>query len=178
MQGFLNMLNDPKVLLGIAILIILFIVFIFAAFPSKPKREPKPKQDSAQEKRTFSAEALVHELLSDRRWRLTPLDQIAEYVGGYKDDELRQLLVRAGAVRFSTKNGANEMWGLLERNRRKLYPGAAKDAVPEEEPKATLLKPRMPKIFSQTAKMPIFGSGAQATTDHDMAEAKTEEKAE
>jgi len=178
MQSFLNMLNDPKVLLGIAVLVILFIVFIFAAFPSKPKRESKQKQVQPVEKPTFSAEALVHELLSDRRWRLTPLDQIAEYVGGYKDDELRQLLVRAGAVRFSTKNGADEMWGLLERNRRKLYPGATKDAVPEEEPKASLLKPRMPKILSQAPRMPIFGSSAQTSTDKDMAEAKAEEKAE
>lgn len=175
MQFFLNLLNDPKVLLGIAILVILFIVFIFAAFPSKQKnRKPKPTQPMVEEKPVFSAEALVHELLSDRRWQLASLEQIAQYVGGYKDDELRQLLVRAGALQFGTGSGPEELWGLLERNRRKLTPDIIKAALPEDTPKSKLLKPGMPKILSQTKKMPVFSSGEDTPAEHDTDEEKTE----
>jgi len=40
-------------------------------------------------------------------------------VGGFPPDELRQILVRAGAVRFGTE-GDGELWGLISRNLDKL----------------------------------------------------------
>jgi hypothetical protein len=39
--------------------------------------------------------------------------------GGFSDDDLRQLLVRAGALRFEGSNG-DELWGLRERNQDRL----------------------------------------------------------
>jgi hypothetical protein len=40
-------------------------------------------------------------------------------LGGFKEDELRQILVRCGAIRFMSKSGL-ELWGLLERNEDRL----------------------------------------------------------
>jgi hypothetical protein len=38
-------------------------------------------------------------------------------VGGYEDDELRKLLIRAGAIRFEEDV---ETWGLISRNKSEL----------------------------------------------------------
>ncbi len=61
------------------------------------------------------SEALVKRLLSHERWRLRTFKTIKYHVAGFKDDELRQILIRAGALRFQDVNGV-EVWGLLERN--------------------------------------------------------------
>jgi hypothetical protein len=37
-------------------------------------------------------------------------------VGSFADEELRRLLVRAGAVRFWNPETGEEFWGLIERN--------------------------------------------------------------
>lgn len=63
----------------------------------------------------FMAEQAIHVLLWADKWRLRSLSVIRDHVGGFTDDELRQLLVRAGALRF--KGGQEEeLWGLRERN--------------------------------------------------------------
>ena len=64
----------------------------------------------------FSAEAAVRALLQHREWTLRSFEVIKRHVGGFSDDALRQVLVRAGAIRFTSKGG-DERWGLLERNR-------------------------------------------------------------
>jgi hypothetical protein len=67
----------------------------------------------------FSAEAAVKALLMDREWALRSFDVIKHHIGGFADDDLRRVLVRAGAVKFSSRSGT-ELWGLLERNRHRL----------------------------------------------------------
>jgi hypothetical protein len=42
-------------------------------------------------------------------------EEIEKRIGGFEANELRQILVRAGAVRFRSRDGT-ELWGLLERN--------------------------------------------------------------
>jgi len=62
------------------------------------------------------AESLVRRLLRHRRYRYRTFKTIKYHVGGFEDDELRKILVRAGAIRFY--DGQNkEIWGLLERAR-------------------------------------------------------------
>jgi hypothetical protein len=61
----------------------------------------------------FAAERLAHELLKTR-WRLRSFELIKLHLGGFEDDNLRQILVKAGAIRFRSKSGF-ELWGLLER---------------------------------------------------------------
>jgi hypothetical protein len=79
-----------------------------------------------QENRTeFMAEQALVELLDHKDWTLRSFTAIQKRVGGFGDDALRQLLVRAGALCFEGKygpygeNGASarqEMWGLRRNN--------------------------------------------------------------
>ena len=61
----------------------------------------------------FNAEAVIRKLLLHERWALRSFGQIQHHLGGFDDDELRRLLVQAGALRFDA--GGREMWGLFER---------------------------------------------------------------
>jgi|SRR5579863_2772984 hypothetical protein len=77
----------------------------------------------------FAAETAAKALLEDRRFEQRTFTTIKRHLRGFEDDELRKLLVRAGAVCFESQTG-DELWGLLERNRDKLgrtdleHPGA------------------------------------------------------
>jgi hypothetical protein len=62
----------------------------------------------------FAAERVAHELMKSRR-RLRSFEVIKFHLGGFEDDDLRKVLVKAGAIRFSSKSGI-ELWGLLSRN--------------------------------------------------------------
>lgn len=63
----------------------------------------------------FMAEEAIHQLLMHDHWRQRSFSLIKRRVGGFDDDELRQLLVRAGALRFESATG-EELWGLRQRN--------------------------------------------------------------
>lgn len=67
----------------------------------------------------FMAEEAIRHLLLHEHWRLRTFETIAARIGGFEDDELRQLLVRSGAIRvFRAEDGGSEveLWGLRERN--------------------------------------------------------------
>ena len=61
------------------------------------------------------SERVAKQLLSVDRWPLRSFAILRHHIGGFDDDDLRNILVRAGAVRFKSKSG-HELWGLLERN--------------------------------------------------------------
>jgi hypothetical protein len=63
----------------------------------------------------FAAEAAARRLLSSPKWEKRSFDSIKGKIAGFADDELRKILVGAGAVKF-TKDDGTEMWGLLSRN--------------------------------------------------------------
>jgi hypothetical protein len=65
------------------------------------------------------AEEAIRQLLLHDEWRQRSFAAIKNRVGGFSDDDLRQLLVRAGALRFEGSNG-DELWGLRERNQDRL----------------------------------------------------------
>jgi hypothetical protein len=67
----------------------------------------------------LSAEALARELLMHPKWQRRNFATIKRHIGGFQDDELRQILVRAGAVRFEGQDDG-EWWGLVKRNRAQL----------------------------------------------------------
>lgn len=110
-------LNDPKVVTGIIVLLVAFVIIILMAFAGKkqPKLKPKP----VEEERELSAAALLHQMLSNRKWRHLSFDTLSHHIGGYEGDDLRRLLVEAGAIRFVSRTG-EELWGLLERNQRRV----------------------------------------------------------
>ncbi len=71
--------------------------------------------DVAQARTGFMAETVVRELLTQPNigpWRTFVM--IRHHVGGFSDDELRKVLVRAGAIRFRSLNGV-ELWALYDR---------------------------------------------------------------
>ena len=60
-------------------------------------------------------------------WTMRSFRLLRHHIGGFTDDELRRMLLRAGAVRFGqkrrddpSKSKGVEVWGLLERNRENL----------------------------------------------------------
>lgn len=83
----------------------------------------------------FQAERAVRRLLRHPRWRLRSFDKIRARIGGFTEDELRQILVRSGAVRFRFGEAGGEyplsnvssslpsatpdmeFWGLYSRNK-------------------------------------------------------------
>jgi hypothetical protein len=64
----------------------------------------------------FMAEMVAKTLLEDEKWKKRTFLEIQKRLGGFEEDELRRILVRAGAVRFIGEDG-KELWGLLSRNR-------------------------------------------------------------
>lgn len=64
----------------------------------------------------FMAEQAAMSLLQDAKWQKRSFEEIEKRLGGFTDDELRKILVRAGAVRFESSEG-DELWGLTSRNK-------------------------------------------------------------
>ena len=71
--------------------------------------------DEAEIRTRFMAEQVAKSLLSQETYKKRSLGAIRRRLGGFDDEALRRILVRAGAVRFMGKDGT-EYWGLIERN--------------------------------------------------------------
>lgn len=65
-------------------------------------------------KTEFMAEETARHYLMSERWTDRSFEMLRERLGGFEDDEIRRILVRAGAVRFVREN-QSEWWRLLER---------------------------------------------------------------
>jgi len=64
----------------------------------------------------FMAEEAIRGLLTHERWTLRSFEEIKRRLRSFDDDELRRLLVRAGAVAFGRQETGEELRGLRERN--------------------------------------------------------------
>jgi len=64
----------------------------------------------------FASESAVKTLLEQPDWKCRTFETIKKRLGGFDDDELRKLLVRAGAVRAYRDADEAELWGLASRN--------------------------------------------------------------
>jgi hypothetical protein len=67
----------------------------------------------------FMAEQAAKSLLEREKWKKRSFDEIKKRLGGFEDNELRKILVRAGAVKFEASDG-KEVWGLISRNKEEL----------------------------------------------------------
>jgi hypothetical protein len=94
-----------------AILISAIIAFL-TAFLTFLIQERKLRTELRTE---FMAEHAAKLLLESPKWSKRSFEEIKKRLSGFEDDELRKILVRAGAVRFEKDNG--ELWGLITRNR-------------------------------------------------------------
>jgi lipopolysaccharide export system protein LptC len=67
-----------------------------------------------QQRTEYMAEETVKHFLSHQGYTDRQFDTIAKHLGGFGDDELRKILVRAGAIRTYRADGS-EWWRLLSR---------------------------------------------------------------
>jgi hypothetical protein len=74
----------------------------------------------------FAAEGAARAMLSDRKIPYRTFRSLKYHLGGFTDDELRKILVRAGGIRLTA--GGEEVWGLLARNRKYLSAGEINEA--------------------------------------------------
>lgn len=65
-------------------------------------------------KTEFAAEETARHFLSHRGYTDRSFDVLRKHLGGFEDDELRRILVRAGGVRTYRDDGS-EWWRLLSR---------------------------------------------------------------
>ena len=85
-----------------------------------------------------SAEAAIRHFLSIHQLRYRTFPMLRHHLGGFESNELRRLLVRAGAVRFMAKDGT-ELWALRDRvdddfqRSQWIHPEAPRNKVPEGE---------------------------------------------
>lgn len=78
-------------------------------------QERRIRFEFAQMQTEFMAEQVAKQLLEHEKWQRRSFQTIKYRLGGFDDDELRKILVRAGAIRFENKEG-KEYWGLINRN--------------------------------------------------------------
>lgn len=72
--------------------------------------------DKDKAKTGFMAEQVAKRLLEVREPKRT-FEAIKNRLGGFEGNELRQILVRAGAVKFLGNDGETKLWGLLSKNK-------------------------------------------------------------
>ena len=67
-----------------------------------------------QHKAEFMAETTARHFLGHKGFTDRSFDTLRNHLGGFGDDELRKILVRAGAIRVYREDGS-EWWRLLSR---------------------------------------------------------------
>ena len=90
---------------------------VWVASQAPAKRGQVELELRAVHHETFSPEWAAQRLLGLTKYKRRTFQAIKYHLGGYDDDELRKLLVRAGAVRFQEDV---ETWGLITRNEKEL----------------------------------------------------------
>lgn len=105
--------SETAVLIAVIGAVASVLVAVVTAIWTGHQQEAKLRAELRTE---FMAEEAIRELLLHEKWRRRSFGIIKERVGGFEDDDLRQLLVRAGAIRRGDASNDNEFWGLRERN--------------------------------------------------------------
>ncbi len=67
-------------------------------------QERRIKFEFAQMRTEFMAEQVARQLLEHEKWERRSFKAIKHRLGGFDDDELRKILVRAGAIRFEERS--------------------------------------------------------------------------
>lgn len=123
----MGVLDSPQATAAVIAGLVALVTSVLTALITILIAQSQLRQQAAQSeeklrrefKLDYAAETVAHELLQDAEWRLRSFDVIEHHLAGFTDDELRKVLVRAGAVCFRSKAG-KELWGLLSRNRDRL----------------------------------------------------------
>lgn len=68
-----------------------------------------------QYKTEFKAEETARHFLNHKGYTDRSFETLKKHLGGFDDDELRKILVRAGAIRVVRQEDNTEWWRLLDR---------------------------------------------------------------
>lgn len=69
-------------------------------------------------KTEYMAEQTAKVFLNHQKHLKRSFDVLQKHLGGFEEDELRKILVRAGAIRVYREKDNAEMWMLLERSQK------------------------------------------------------------
>lgn len=107
---------DPAILSLISALAGTFLGGLLSYFLQKQRFDQEIKLKQEENKTDFMAESTAHHFLSHKGYTDRSFEMLKNRLGGFEEEELRKILVRAGAVRFIRKDGT-EWWRLLSRER-------------------------------------------------------------
>jgi hypothetical protein len=139
---------SAAIVAGIVSLIGFIITYYTAIRRERVDKQIEELKDLLENKELHAAEAVARRLMEDKEWPLRSFRIIKHHLGGFEDNELRKILVRAGAVRFTSEDDV-EIWGLLEKNRHLL--GAEK--IPIVVGKMVRKQPGFPDIIVDATEL-------------------------
>ena len=104
-------MEDPNI---IAAVIAGLVSLVTAVISSVITFRVSEKKHQREYKLEYQVEDLVLKFLNHPKWRFRSFKTIKYHIAGFEDNELRQILLRVGALRFQDAEGI-EIWGLFER---------------------------------------------------------------
>ena len=87
---------------------------LISYFMQKQRFDHELKLKQEEFKTEFMAESTAKHFLNHKNFTDRSFDTLRKHLGGFDDDELRKILVRAGAIRTFRDDGS-EWWRLLSR---------------------------------------------------------------
>lgn len=87
---------------------------LISLFLQRQKFQQDLQLKQEEHKTEFMAETTARHFLSHKGYTDRSFEILKKHLGGFEDDELRKILVRAGALRTYRDDGS-EWWRLLER---------------------------------------------------------------
>ena len=105
---------DASIIAGASSLAGVFVGGLLSFFLNKQLFAHQLAALREQHKTEFMAETTARHYLTHQAYTDRSFDVLRKHLGGFGDDELRKILVRAGAVRVYKPDGS-EWWRLVER---------------------------------------------------------------
>ncbi|GAB3332220.1 hypothetical protein GCM10027429_11370 [Marivirga atlantica] len=87
---------------------------LISYFLNRQQFKQQLKLHQEENKTEFMAESTAKHFLSHKAYTDRSFETLQNHMGGFEDDELRKILVRAGAIRVYREDGT-EWWRLLDR---------------------------------------------------------------
>ncbi len=87
---------------------------LISYFLQKQRFDQELKIKQEENKTEFMAESTAKHFLNHKQYTDRSFETLRNHLGGFEDDELRKILVRAGAIRTYRDDGT-EWWRLLSR---------------------------------------------------------------
>jgi hypothetical protein len=87
---------------------------LISYFLQKQRFDQELKLKQEEHKTEFMAESTAKHFLNHKSYTDRSFETLKKHLGGFEDDELRKILVRAGAIRTLREDGS-EWWRLLSR---------------------------------------------------------------